>query len=277
MAYGKLVNAMVDLYLKIADQPDQILDAIASSMNTRAAEPAMQKICSGYMTPLSKHAGKVLEIGCGNGASTRLLMNNLKPDQLVGIDPSSGLVERARDAFKDDGDVTFALGDAIDTGQPDNSFDVVVAHTVFSHLPDPVSALSEVYRVLKPGGIIAVFDGDYATNTVALFDGDPLQAAMQATQRNLIHDPYIMRSLPQLAKDTGFIDGDTEAYGYIQTRKPDYLLSLLSRGVDAANSAGEIGGSLTAGFKSEAARRVEKNCFYGAILFVCFKAAKPTI
>ena len=121
-----------------------------------------------------------------------------------------------------------------------------------------------------------MFDGDYATNTVALFDGDPLQAAMQATQRNLIHDPYIMRSLPKLAQKTGFIGGDTEAYGYIQTTQPDYLLSLISRGVDAARAAGEAGDKLAEGFKSEAARRVEEGCFYGAILFACFNASKPT-
>ena len=55
-----------------------------------------------------------------------------------------------------------------------------------------------------PRRALAIFDGDYAGNTVVLFDGDPLQAAMVATQRNLIHDPYIMRRLPRLIAAAGF-------------------------------------------------------------------------
>jgi len=84
-----------------------------------------------------------------------------------------------------------------------------------------------------------------------------------------------MRRLPQLAQAAGFIYGDSEAYGYVQARHPDYSHSLFSRGIDAANAAGEARDGMTAGFKSKAARRVEEGCFYGAVLFVCLKTVKP--
>jgi len=268
---------MPDLYLQIADQPDDVLDAIAQSMDKRAAEPAIREICARYMSKLGDPDSDVLEVGCGNGAATALLLENLAPRSLVGIDPAEGLVARARDRFAGTEGVAFAVGDAVNSGQADEAFDLVVAHTVYSHLADPRGALAEAYRVLRPGGRLAVFDGDYATNTVALFDGDPLQAAMTATQRNLIHDPYIMRRLPALARSAGFDVHGMEAHGYLQTEEPDYLLTLIARGVDAADRAGECGTDLADGFKREAERRVTEGIFYGAILFVSVVAEKPAV
>ena len=266
---------MSDLYLTIAEQPDYVIETIAQSMDKRAAEPAMKRICADYMGDLPRSAEALLEVGCGNGATTELLLDNAQPRSLVGIDPASGLIERARRKYAVRDNVDFHVGDALATGRDDSSFDTVVIHTVMSHLADPVGALAEAWRVLRPGGTLAVFDGDYATNTVALFEGDPLQATMSAAQRNLIHDPYIMRRLPALVSAAGFARCRTRSHGYMQTENPDYLLSLIGRSVDAASASGEIGPELAAGFKSEASRRVADGTFYGAILFVSLFAEKP--
>ena len=266
---------MPDLYLRIAEQADDVLEQIARSMDKRAAEPAMQRIAADYLRRLERRRGEVLEIGCGNGASTGLLLEHLEPARCVGIDPAAGLIDRARQTHGARPCLSFAVADALATGQPDASFDAVVAHTVFSHLADPEGALAEAFRVLRPGGRLAVFDGDYATNTVALFDGDPLQAAMTMAQRNLIHDPYIMRRLAGLARQAGFTVREIEAHGYVQTEAPDYLLSLIARGTSAAARSGECGADLAAGFEREAQERVAAGTFYGAILFVSLIAEKP--
>jgi hypothetical protein len=95
------------------------------------------------------------------------------------------------------------------------------------------------------------------------------------TQRNLIHDLYIMRRLPALARDAGLRLRRTRAHAYVQTETPDYLLSLVARGTDAAATAGDIGPALAEGFRSEATRRAAEGTFYGAILFVILVAEKP--
>lgn len=271
----KAPRTMTDLYLTIADQPDDVLQAIASSMDDRINDPNMRAICADYMRGLPKPGRRVLEVGCGNGASTELLLEALRPAELLAIDPSQGLIERARNRLRDQSQVRFELGDAVETGQEDACFDIVVAHTVYSHLPNPKDALKAAFRVLKPGGILAVFDGDYATNTVALFDGDPLQAAMETTQRNLIHDLYIMRRLPRLMTEVGFTTLLTKAHGFVQTTTADYMLSLLARGAQAGYRAGEYGEHLADAFQAEANRRAIEGSFYGAILFVSTVARKP--
>lgn len=265
---------MADLYLNISDQPEDVLEAIATAMNTRAADPVMQAICADYMGRLPGPGKDVLEIGCGNGATTELIVRNLKPARLVGVDPSPGLLDRARDRYPAEG-ISFGVGDAVATGQPDASFDVVVVHTVFSHLDDPEAALAEAFRVLRPGGTLAVFDGDYATNTVALYEGDPLQAAMKVVQDTYIHDPYVMRRLSPMAAAAGFSGAVLRPHGYVQTSDADYMLSLVSRGVSAAARAGDIGDALADGFIAEARRRIEAGTFYGAILFASMTALKP--
>jgi SAM-dependent methyltransferase len=201
-------------------------------------------------------------------------MEHVRPAQLVGIDPSSVFIDMAGETFAGDPRVSFAVGDAVATGQADAYFDLVIAHTVYSHLVDPEGALTEASRVLRPGGKLVIFDGDFATLTVALCDGDPLQAAAGAVLRNLVHAPYIMRQLPALVTAAGFRVQSVEPHGYVQTTTPDYLLTLLSRGAHAAALAGEIGRDLIDGFDLEARRRVANGTFYGAILFLSLAARK---
>ena len=66
----------------------------------------------------------------------------------------------------------FAVGDVYALDVPDASFDVVHAHQVLQHLTDPVAAVGEAARVLRPDGVLAVRDSDYA----AFFWSPPSQA-----------------------------------------------------------------------------------------------------
>ena len=91
---------MTDLYTRIREQPREVLDAVATSLNVRASEPAMQAICARYMSQISLPAeARILEIGSGTGATTKLIMQHIGPAQLVGIDPSPVFLDMARDTF----------------------------------------------------------------------------------------------------------------------------------------------------------------------------------
>ena len=87
---------------------------------------------------------------------------------MLGIDRAAEVVEEAQAALvgqPDGTNVRFAVGDVYALDAPDHAFDVVHAHPGLQHLTDPVRALTEMRRVLAPGGVLAVRDSDYGAFT----------------------------------------------------------------------------------------------------------------
>jgi ubiquinone/menaquinone biosynthesis C-methylase UbiE len=114
----------------------------------------------------------LLDVGCGPGTITRDLAERVAPGRVTGIDASPEVIaeaEREAKARRAPG-VTFATGDVYALEFSDATFDVVHAHQVLQHLTDPVGALREMRRVLRPGGVLAVRDSDYAAFTWAPAD-----------------------------------------------------------------------------------------------------------
>ena len=106
---------------------------------------------------------QLLDVGCGPGTITLDLAGRVAPGAVVGIDRSAEVVAAADAARATSGvaNVEFRTGDVYDLADDDRAFDVVHAHQVLQHLSDPVAALAEMRRVLRPGGLLAVRDSDY--------------------------------------------------------------------------------------------------------------------
>lgn len=107
---------------------------------------------------------RLVDLGCGPGTITADLALRVAPGEVVGLDRAPAVLDEARShaAERGVGNVTFAVGDAYALDLADDSADVVHAHQVLQHLTDPVAALVEARRVLRPGGLLAVRDADYA-------------------------------------------------------------------------------------------------------------------
>ena len=106
---------------------------------------------------------RVLDIGCGSGIVTLALARVLKPGaQAIGLDLSDGMLEFARAAAVDQ-DLTegtvFLKGDAEAIDLPEGDVDAVVSLYAFRHLPHPERAAAEAFRVLRPGGRVAIASG----------------------------------------------------------------------------------------------------------------------
>jgi len=122
---------------------------------------------AGYLLPALRSGLALLDVGCGPGTITLDLARRVAPGRVVGIDASAEVIERAEAARIGAGaeNVGFTTGDVYALEADDASFDVVHAHQVLQHLSDPVRALVELRRVLRPDGLLAVRDGDYGSFT----------------------------------------------------------------------------------------------------------------
>ena len=125
-----------------------------------------------YLLPHLEPGQRLLDVGCGPGTITVDLARRVAPGEVLGIDVAEDVVAQAAAHGRESGvaDVSFATGDVYALEHEDASFDVVHAHQVLQHLTDPIAALRELRRVLRPGGVLAVRDSDYGAFTWAPSD-----------------------------------------------------------------------------------------------------------
>jgi ubiquinone/menaquinone biosynthesis C-methylase UbiE len=100
-----------------------------------------------------------VDVGCGNGAFTELLVERCAPARIEGIDPSEAQLSfaRGRPAAKL---AKFQQGDAMALPFADRSFDSAVMALVISFVPEPAKGVAEMARVTKPGGSVAAYAWD---------------------------------------------------------------------------------------------------------------------
>ncbi len=119
-----------------------------------------------YLLPHLLPGMRVLDLGSGPGTLTVDLARTVAPGETVAVDASPAAAELTRAAAADAGvDVTMLVAQADDLPFAADAFDVVHAHQLLQHVPDPVAVLREMRRVTRPGGLVAVRDADYAAMT----------------------------------------------------------------------------------------------------------------
>jgi ubiquinone/menaquinone biosynthesis C-methylase UbiE len=116
-------------------------------------------------------SGKIIiDMGCGSGLSTGLLLKQMKPSQILAFDI---MPEQIRLAKKRNLDIDFRVGDATDINMPDTSCDAVFDFGILHHIPLWRKALTESARVLNPGGILFIEEPH------KLFEWDELELGIQ--------------------------------------------------------------------------------------------------
>jgi ubiquinone/menaquinone biosynthesis C-methylase UbiE len=100
-----------------------------------------------------------IDVGCGNGAFTEMLVERCAPVAVHGIDPSAEQIAFARERLAG-GPVRFDIGDAMALPGADAAFDAAVMALVIFFVPEPAKGVAEMVRVVRPGGTIAAYAWD---------------------------------------------------------------------------------------------------------------------
>jgi len=164
-----------------------------------------------YLAPSLRPGLSLLDVGCGPGTITVEFAERLSPAKVVGLDAAAEVIAKA--SAHEAPNLSFVVGDAYALPFNDDSFDIVHAHQTLQHVADPVAVLREMRRVVKPGGVVAARDVDYA-GTIWYPELPGLDLWMRIYQQ--VHrgnggEPNAGRRLKAWALEAGFAEVETAA------------------------------------------------------------------
>lgn len=126
---------------------------------------------------------------------------------ITATDISPHLIDLARRYAEMDGvedRIVFEVSSATELHAENSTYDLVIAHTLFSHAVDPVAILAECRRVLHPRARLLIFDRDFASSALSLGEEITSKIDIGDIARAFAAQPYIIRQLPRLLADAGF-------------------------------------------------------------------------
>ncbi len=190
-----------------SSQPEQYVHGFdAQTLRRHAGRTAATHAT--FFLPFLRKGVSLLDCGSGPGTITVGLAQAIAPGEVVGIDMEPSVIDLARAHAVEHGvsNVRFEVADVYDLPFPDDSFDAVFSHNVLEHLKEPLTALNEMRRVLKPGGVIGARDAD--SGGVIIEPSDPtLEESLALHRRVWEHNggnPRIGRQLRSLFRGAGF-------------------------------------------------------------------------
>lgn len=212
-----------------------------------------------------RRARQLLEVGCGVGAQTEILLRHFPELHVTGIDASEANLGQARDYLASlgwaDGRYALEPGDALKLHFGPDSFDAAFLCWVLEHVGDPQRVLAEVRRVLRPGSPVIVsevqnaslFVEPYSPNTLAYW------MAFNDRQLELGGDPFVGAKLGNLLLATGYRDITTKVRTFHLDNRhaPEraeflaYWTELLLSGSQELLAAGAVSEDVVRGMEAE--------------------------
>ena len=272
--------ATFDVYQATDRVPDEVLDVIADRLEGRAKHPRFAEMRGQYLDAMGIDAARsVLVLGCGTGVLPRAIAR--RPGfagEVTGIDLSPRLVAIAERLAAEEGvgdRIAFRIGDARALEAPDAAFDAVVAHTLLSHVPDPLAVLREAARVTERGGMVGVFDGDFASMTFSHEDPDRGKAYDEAIQRAMITNPRVMRQMPALLRAAGLELAAAFPSVFAEVGRADFWAAGIAGYRTLVPLAGTLSQAEIDAWADARLRESAEGTFFGACTYYAYVARRP--
>lgn len=218
---------------------------------------------------------RVCELGCGTGVVSRAIGAMSGFDGTVlGTDLSRVLVaEATRRAAQDGlGNVAFRADSTGGTGEPERSCDLVVLHTLISHVADTDPVLAEAARIAKPGAPIVVFDGDYASLTCHCGRPSEDESVIDRVIEAIVANRYVMRDMPQLLQTAGLAPTKVHGDVLLEAGGAEFFGSLVESYVPMAVRNGTLEQDNADEWLHAFHAATEENRFFGSCNFVTYLA-----
>jgi SAM-dependent methyltransferase len=269
-----------DVFRLAPSMDDALLQTVAARLEFRATDPGYVALSQAYFErlPLSPPC-RVLALGCGTGVEVRALRRRVAPEvSIVGVDHSSALIERARQETAAEGlsaNVEYHSGDAHDLPFADAEFDVATLHTLISHVEDPARVLAEARRVLRPGGTVAIFDGDYASLTFAHPDSALAVTVEEKLKQVMVANPRVMRDLCRLLQEAGLDLAAADGAVYADIGTGSFWVNAAEAYAAVLGRSGLLPVEVVEDWRAEQADANARKAFFGASVYYTYLARRP--
>jgi ubiquinone/menaquinone biosynthesis C-methylase UbiE len=262
------------------DQLDETtLNALVARFEARGASPLFSRMLHEYLDAMDiDGAASVLDMGCGTGLAARAIARRADfSGTVLGIDLSPYLVAAAQRLAAEEGideSVAFRAADAGSVEADDATFDAVITHTLLSHVEHPEVVLREAARVLRPGGMLGIFDGDYASLTFGNADPTRGQAYDEALISAVVTNPRVMRQLPRLLPAAGLELVDSFSHVLSEIGRADFWSSAIEAYRRLIPKAGVMSENDADAWAAELRRDSEAGVFFGSSVYYAYVARR---
>ena len=269
-----------DAYCFINDLDAATVEGLIARLEFRGKDPTFTQMRDAYLAQLAlSPTAHILELGCGTGVVLRALAQRRDfSGRLVGVDQSPVLIAAARRLAAEEGvdqRMEFRVGDVHHLAVAESSFDAVIAHILVSHVADPLLVLKEAARVVRPGGSVAIFDGDFASLTFAHPDPAFAKAMDEGLVEAVVAHPRVMRNLPRLLQQTGLEITATRASIYAEIGTGSFFAGFAETYAPLVQRAGLLTARQVEDWLLEQRRAVEQHTFFAACNFYAYLSRRP--
>lgn len=273
-------HKLFDVYGNTDKLEKPVLDVIVTRLEERGQHPRFTEMMHEYFDVMQlSEAQTVLDIGCGTGVATRALAQRSDfQGKITGIDLSDHLIDVAKQLAKDDNvgnKIDFQVGDTRGLNIPDNSFDVVIAHTLLSHVDDCHTAVDEMARVVKPQGYVAIFDGDYASLTFGHPDPEEGKRIDDLIISAVITQPRVMRQMPRILKNAGLDLSTSFAHVLSEMGEANFWASSVNSFRNLLPTVGVMTKEEATTWADERMKDSDEGVFFGSSNYLTYVARKP--
>jgi ubiquinone/menaquinone biosynthesis C-methylase UbiE len=220
---------------------------------------------------------RVLDVGCGPGFYVTELLNRVGSNGWVtGIDTASAMLAVAAARSEGHPNVTFRQAGATEIPAGDCEFDAVLSVQVLEYVPDVTDALAEIYRVLRPGGRVVIWDVDWTTVSWRSGNADRMRRMLAAWDSHLTH-PALPQVIADQLRQAGFdrVEMDGHAFATVEMTPEAYGGALVDIIFDYAVKRGGVDRADARGWWTEQRDLNAAGEFYFACVQCCFTARIP--
>jgi len=266
---------LLDVYGRTHELDAKSVDTIAARLEARRGGAKYMAMLHEYLEAIDlASAQSILALGCGTGVEVREVLR--RPDfqgRVTAIDISADLVERGKGLAEQESfasRIEWLVGDAQELRLSDGAFDLVLAHTLVSHVPDPKRVVQEAARVVRPGGTVVIFDGDYATMTFGV-DREMDEKIISG----VIANPRVMRAMPRLLCEVGLKLIDSRGWMLTEIGRAEFFLGSLQSFLILLPKAGVASPEEIQAFVDRQQRASEGGTFFAGYNFYAMIAQRP--